>query len=92
MSKHMTVLLIALLCFGALGGAVLAASDYDVDRFVIGGGGEPSSSESYAREGIVVGQAVAESSDSESYEVDTGFWTGVARNVFLPLVLRAYGQ
>jgi hypothetical protein len=80
-----------LLCGLLLAGAVLAmeSDNYAINWDVIGSGGEPSTSASFALNGTI-GQGTVGSLSSDSYGLCGGYWCGgeIAHNIYLPLVLR----
>jgi hypothetical protein len=84
-------LLLVLSIAEGLVGAVLAmeSDNYAINWDVIGSGGEPSTSASFALNGTI-GQGVVGSSSGDSYGLCGGYWCGgeIAYNIYLPLVLR----
>jgi hypothetical protein len=56
------------------GGAVLAATQYGIDRSVVSGGGGDRSSTNYALHDVI-GEAVVGTSQSDSYKMSAGFLT-----------------
>ena len=75
--------------FGFAQGAPCAVS-YDIPWDAMTGGTEQMGSTNYMMYGTA-GQAVAESSDSDSFQLGVGFWYGVAAEykIYLPVVLRS---
>jgi hypothetical protein len=65
--------------------------NYNLEWHVIGGGGQPVSSASYAVNSTA-GQAAASPpiSTSASYVVSGGYWFSPPYGVYLPVVLRSY--
>ena len=74
MRKRM-LLLVGLLCFIGLAGAMVS-TNYDLSWHVIGGGGGPMSSTNYKLDGTV-GQVIGVS-ESENYRLEGGYWSGIA--------------
>lgn len=93
-----TVCLIALLVAIAIGGSALAqtSASYNLEWHVIGGGGQPVGSASYALNSTA-GQGAASPpySFSHSYVVSGGYWYGegsspLVYSTHLPLVLKSW--
>ncbi|RMD64975.1 hypothetical protein D6833_03620 [Candidatus Parcubacteria bacterium] len=74
MKKGVLYVLIVLLVI-AMGGLVLANTQYDLSWHVIGGGGGTSSGGHYALD-ATIGQPVAASSGGDVYQVCAGYWCG----------------
>ena len=85
--------LVVLLGMLAAGGIALAqtSANYNLEWHVIGGGGQPVTSASYAINSTV-GQGAASPpySASSSYVVSGGYWLSGGLRVYLPLVMREY--
>jgi len=93
-----TVSLVVLLAAVAIGGSALAQTSpsYNLEWHVIGGGGQPASSASYAVNSTA-GQGAASQpySISPSYVVSGGYWFGEGFSpliylIHLPVVLKAW--
>ena len=91
--RKVMVLSVALLCGLLLAGLVRAMSlaSYAINWDVIGGGGGPISSASYALNSTI-GQAVVGVATDANDELCSGFWCGAAAeySIYLPLVLRNF--
>jgi hypothetical protein len=91
MSKRkITALTAALLCILLLVGtaAAMGSDHYAINWDVMGGGGEPINSASYAIN-ATIGQGAIGFKSSANYGLCGGYWCGgVECRVFLPLVLR----
>ncbi len=99
MSKRkITALAAALLCGLLVVGVAWAMSSasYAINWDVIGGGGGPISSASYAMNSTA-GQAAIGFKASSNYKLGSGYWYGVAApapppgyRIYLPIVLKNY--
>jgi len=99
MSKRKAAMwLVALLCCLLLTGVAWAMSSasYAINWDVIGGGGGPISSASYAMNSTA-GQAAIGFKTSSNYKLSSGYWYGVAApapppgyRIYLPIVLKNY--
>jgi len=73
-----------------LAGAVMAmeSDNYAINWDVIGSGGEPGISTSFALDGTI-GQGVVGSSSGDSYGLCGGYWCDgeIAYSIYLPLVM-----
>ena len=96
-----TALAAALLCGLLVAGVVWAMSsaNYAIEWDVIGGGGGPMSSASYALNGTA-GQAAIGISESGSYRLGSGYWYGVVApappppeyKIFLPIIMKHFAH
>ena len=77
--RRRAALIVALLASLATVGIAFAQSSasFDLSWNVLGGGGGESESASFAA-GSTIGQPLAGSSESASFQLDAGFWSGVA--------------
>jgi hypothetical protein len=66
------LILVGIVVIVLLTGAALAASQYQLDRSVVSGGGGDRSSTNYALHDVV-GEAVVGASESSSYKMSAGF-------------------
>jgi len=82
------VLLVAVIAGPAL---AQTSPSYDLEWHVIGGGGQPVSSASYAVNSTA-GQGAASPpySASASYAVSGGYWFTPVYGIYLPIVLKAW--
>lgn len=87
------VLLLSLTILLTVSGAVLAANGFEIQRWVIAGGGGPAEGGDYVLN-VSVGQAVVGGITNTPYELCAGFWCGVdgideevSYTVYLPLSL-----
>ena len=82
------LLLLIVVILLSVSGVVLAANGYEIDRWVIGGGGGHVEGGDYVLN-ATVGQAVVGDITSDPYELCAGFWCGMSEyKVYLPLVAR----
>ncbi len=82
------LLLLALVMLLSVSGVVLAANGFEIDRWVIGGGGGRVAAGDYVLN-ATVGQAVAGGVTGSPYELCAGFWCGMGvYKVYLPMVVR----
>lgn len=82
------LLLLVLAILLSVSGIVLAANSFEIDRWVIGGGGGRVEEGDYVLN-ATVGQAVVGGITSNPYELCAGFWCGMGvYKVYLPLVVR----
>jgi hypothetical protein len=95
MNRKRTSLILALvLLLGTLTAGVIAlaqtSTNYNLEWHVIGGGGRPASSASYAVNGTV-GQGAASPpySIGSNYAVSGGFWFIPAYRIYLPVVIKS---
>jgi hypothetical protein len=92
-SSTLVLALAALLTVLAVGGTILAQTSpsYNLEWHVIGGGGQPVGSASYAVNSTA-GQGAASPpySISASYAVSGGYWFRTSYGIYLPLVLRSH--
>ena len=89
----LTVSLTVLLAAVVIGGLALAQTSpsYNLEWHVIGGGGQPVSSASYAVNSTA-GQGAASPpySASASYVVSGGYWFTPMYAIYLPIVLKSW--
>ena len=80
--RRRAALIVALLASLATAGIAFAQSSasFDLSWNVLGGGGGESESASFAA-GSTIGQPLAGSSESASFQLDAGFWPGVAGGI-----------
>jgi hypothetical protein len=84
------VVLLGMLAVGAIALAQTSPS-YNLEWHVIGGGGRPVSSASYAVNSTAgQGAASPPHSTSSNYVVSGGYWVSGGFSVYLPLVMRDY--
>ncbi|MCP4541411.1 MAG: hypothetical protein GY832_30140 [Chloroflexi bacterium] len=82
------LLLLVLAVLLSVSGVVLAANGFEINRWVVGGGGGPAEGGDYVLN-ATVGQAVVGNVTGSPYELCAGFWCGMgAYKVYLPLVVR----
>ena len=84
-------LLVLSIAEGLVGAVVAMESDnYAINRDVVGSGGGPGASASFALKGTI-GQGVVGSPSSASYGLCSGYWCDgeVVHSIYLPLVLRS---
>ena len=83
--RRRAALIVALLAGVATVSIAFAQSSasFDLSWNVLGGGGGESESASFAA-GSTIGQPLAGSSESASFQLDAGFWSGVAGAVVAP--------
>jgi hypothetical protein len=81
-------ILVVLLLTSTVLSASTAPSAYEVQRYVIAGGGGHSEGDGLTLDGTV-GQAVVGTTSQVPYDLCSGFWCGMGKYTFyLPLVLR----
>jgi hypothetical protein len=94
--KHATVILALAILLGMLTAGVIAlaqtSASYNLEWHVVGGGGGPVSSASYAVDSTV-GQGAASPpySVGSNYAVSGGYWFIWVYRIYLPLVIRTAG-
>jgi len=83
------LLLLVLAILLSVGGVVLAANGFEINHWVIAGGGGRTQGGDYVLF-ATVGQAVVGGSSNSSYELCAGFWCGrkTVYQVYLPLAVR----
>ena len=82
------LLLLVLVIVLSAGGVVLAAAGFEIDRWVIGGGGGRVAAGDYVLN-ATVGQAVVGGVAGSPYDLCAGFWCGMGvYKVYLPMVVR----
>jgi len=83
------LIILTLITFLLLTGAVLASGSASIDWNVIGGGGTHLEAGDYTLD-CTIGQAIAGTAENSPYHLCSGYWcgAGVEYDVYLPLVLR----
>ena len=77
--------LVFILAIGA--SAAVLTSSFDIDWWVLSGGGAPSSGGNVELNGSL-GQSVIGMAESDDYEIDSGYWLRGTYDIFLPLIMR----